>query len=211
MKAEIWKWTDTTRDRVDDAIVERIVNDVIADLARSADSLFNEFTVTIPTVAGTDSYSLQSGYFANPFSRPYSLWYTGADGERVRVSYVNAEEFQHLYEGADQGQPVEYTIWGTDLILGPPPDGVYQLEFKYYGYPTELGGDSASNAYLLRAWDVILYGSLVEVCKYLIEDARLQIFQPEFIKRRMRFLIEHKRAKTAGARLVSHEPGWLED
>lgn len=211
MRTEIWKWTDTNRDRVDEDILNRIINDVIADLARNADTLFNEFTVTIPTVVGQSDYSLYSAYFTDPFSRPFSLWYTGPDGERVRVTYVQSEEFQHIYEGNTGGDPVDYTIWGESLILGPTPSAVYDMTFRYYGYPAEIFNPSGTNKYFERAWDLVLYGSLTEVCKYLLEDQRLAIFQSDFNKRRLRFFIEQARAKTAGARSESHEPGWLED
>jgi hypothetical protein len=225
MHTEIWGWTDTNSTRLDELYITRIVNGIIADLSRSADLLYNEFSETITTSANKWYYPLSG--LEGKFSRPFSMWYTDSEGAVSRVVYVTPEEFEKRYwkpqipsgippdnsdePVGDTGLPKRYTIFAGDILFGPTPDAEYSLVFKYYGYPGDLISGTSTNDYLEYAWDIIQYGALAEVCKFLLEDNRIQLFASEYTRRKRRFFIEHARARTAGKRSQSHEQGWLED
>lgn len=210
MQTEIWAWTDTDSTRVPAAYITRIVNGIIADLSRSADLLYNEYTEEYGIYAGINEYIIEDE-LVNKFSRPFSMWYTNSSGARIRIEYLPPEAFEKKFQNStDQAAPTYYTIFGENIVLGDIPDAVYTGTFKYYGYPADLEDSTDTNSFLKSAWDVIQYGVLGEVCKFLIEDQRVAMFVPEYEKRRRRFLIEHARAKSSGSRLISHEPGWLE-
>jgi len=211
MKTQIWAWTDTDSVRLDGDQITSIVNGIIADLARSADSLYNEFSETFPTISGTSEYDISSTLTAK-FSRPFSMWVTGSSGDRARVGYLPPEIFEKKYKDqSGTGEPIHYTIFAGNIIFGPVPDDAYSIRFRFYGYPADLSASDSTNEYLQNAWDVILYGSLGEVCLYLIEDNRKAQFKAEFHERKRRFLIEQGRARTSGYRPQGHEQGWMED
>jgi hypothetical protein len=211
MKTDVRAWTDTTETRLSDEQLTGIVNGIIADLSRSADSLYNEFSEAITTVSGTGTYEISST-LANKFSRPFSMWLIDSAGLASRVTYVPPEEFEKRYFGSNgTGSPVHYTIFAGYIYFGPTPDAEYSLRFRYYGYPADLVSNTDTNKYLANAWDVVFYGTLGEVCLYLIEDNRKATFSAEYKTRKIHFLIEQGRARTSGRRPESHEPGWLED
>lgn len=204
MKTEIWRWTVTDDTRLAEEVIEGIVNDLIVDLSRRFDFRWNQQEYEFDTTVGTQSVALPSG-----FSRPFSLWVNEVSNA-YRITYVPQEEFEIRYTGeSDPGSPLHYTIYGSNILLGPTPNAAYTLRFRYYGIPDELEEDSDSNEFLTNAWDVILHGALTEACKYLIEDKRLPVFQSGYEARLRRFLIEQSRGQNSGFRPESHEPGWL--
>ena len=203
-------WVDHTGQRLEDDPAKEIINSIISELARH-DSMFNEFTENITVKAGSDSVDLQTG-LTNKFSRPFSLWYTDSSSNIHRVEYMPPDAFEKKYQNVTAtGDLASYTIWGHKMILGPIPDEELTLTIKFYGYPADLTGDTSTNKYLEYAWDVIRYGTLGEVCLYLIEDKRYPIFNSKYEKLRRQFLIEHARSKSSGKEAQSTEPGYLEE
>jgi hypothetical protein len=65
------------------------------------------------------------------------------------------------------GAPKYYGIFdNTTFILGPTPDGSYNMEMHYYGYPTSIV--TAGTSWLGDNFDsVLLYGSLLEAYTFM--------------------------------------------
>jgi hypothetical protein len=65
------------------------------------------------------------------------------------------------------GVPKYYGIFdNTTFILGPTPDGSYNMEMHYYGYPTSIV--TAGTSWLGDNFDsVLLYGSLLEAYTFM--------------------------------------------
>jgi hypothetical protein len=213
MRTEVRGWFDTgtnAEGRLEDWQIDRRVNGVIASLARNADLLFSEFEETITISPESPQTELSS--LDNKFSRPFSMWYVTSSGELKRIAYVTPEVFEKKYWGSsDDGEPEHYTIFGHKIYIGPTPDDEYSLTFRFYGFPGDLENPTDTNNFLEYAWDVVLYGTLAQVCLHLLEDNRFQIFKQEFRELERRFKIEHARSKSSGYRVQSHEPGWMED
>jgi len=213
MKTEVRRWVDAgthSEGRLLDEDITRATNEIIAGLSRN-DLLFNEFEESFSTSSSVNYVALSS--LTNKFSRPFSMWYEDSSGEWIRVEYLAPEAFEKKYiDTSDSGgEPNHYTIWDELIYFGPAPDDAYTMIFRFYGYPADLSADTDTNSYLDNGWDVIKNGVLAEVCLILFEDTRYPVFAQRFEKLRRLFIIEHARARTAGARAHSREQGWLED
>lgn len=71
------------------------------------------------------------------------------------------------------GQPQFFTIFGSEMELGPTPDQTYTLEMVYRANIPALANNS-SNWLLSLAPDLYLYGALLESAPYIKEDGRIQ-------------------------------------
>ena len=71
----------------------------------------------------------------------------------------------------DEGTPKYYAVFdNTTFILGPTPDGSYNMEMHYYGYPTSIV--TAGTSWLGNNFDsVLLYGSLLEAYTFMKGEA----------------------------------------
>lgn len=69
------------------------------------------------------------------------------------------------------GTPKYYAVFdNTTFILGPTPDGSYNMEMHYYGYPTSI--TAAGTSWLGDNFDsVLLYGSLLEAYTFMKGEA----------------------------------------
>lgn len=72
------------------------------------------------------------------------------------------------------GVPTRYTILSTDFKLAPVPDFAYKMIMLYYAKPAALSNTNATNTFLTKYPDAMLYASLSEAEPYLMNDARLQ-------------------------------------
>lgn len=76
--------------------------------------------------------------------------------------------------GNQSGQPVYFTVFGTELELLPTPTTAHVLEMVYRKVIPPLTDDDETNWLLDFAPDAYLYGTLMEAAPYLHEDERIQ-------------------------------------
>lgn len=202
LMTEVRAWFAVDSVRLADTPLKQIINDVIQDLYRRGDFGFLSDTDTsITTTPGDGVYTMPSGV-----GRVMGVYVTG-DGSWW-LKYAEPKAFQESYVDDDStGAPVHFTIWGGELLLGPTPSGSYQINIMHYAYPDELSSSTDANDFLTYAWDVVLFGTLAEVAKYLMESDRIMEFSTEYQKRFNRFLIDQVRGSWAGQRPASIEPG----
>jgi hypothetical protein len=105
---------------------------------------------------------------------------------RVRLSSVSGKPHldfksgtqidEYRTSGADAaGQPLFFTIMGTEMELAPTPDADYTIEMVYRQNVPALASNS-TNWLLTLAPDLYLYGALLESAPYIKEDARIQVW-----------------------------------
>lgn len=88
------------------------------------------------------------------------------------MSGVAMDEFR-LCRGNAVGQPVYFTINGTEIELAPTPDQNYTIEMTYRKVVPPLASNT-TNWLLTLAPDVYLYGALLESETYMKNDTRIQ-------------------------------------
>ena len=125
---------------------------------------------TITTVAGTQSYSLPTGYLEMRFvtwqSNPYTF-----------LAYMSPPDFFRVYNaGVASGSPTYYTIVGSTIYWGKKPDAANVLELGFFKRPTALSSSSTSNDILTYFPDLYLYASLAESEPFLMNDERLPVW-----------------------------------
>jgi len=77
------------------------------------------------------------------------------------------------------GQPVYFTIMGTEMELAPTPNENFTLEMVYRKNIPALASNS-TNWLLTAAPDIYLYGSLLESAPYIKEDGRISVWATGF-------------------------------
>jgi len=124
-------------------------------------------TKTTIAYTGTDEGTLPSDFIEARVT-------TWKSTPHVRLEYVTPSQFQNTYTTDTPGTPVNFTIYGDTLQIGPYPNADQNVELLYYQRLTALSADADTNWLLQYHPDVYLYGSLVHSAPWLGEDARLQ-------------------------------------
>lgn len=74
------------------------------------------------------------------------------------------------------GQPVYYSIMGSEIELAPTPNDDYTLEMVYRAYIPALSASNTTNWLLTLAPDLYLYGALLEAAPFIKDDERLPVW-----------------------------------
>ena len=93
-------------------------------------------------------------------------------GAQTYLLNKDVEYIRECYpDPTDEGTPKYYAVFdNTTFILGPTPDGSYNMEMHYYGYPTSIV--TAGTSWLGNNFDsVLLYGSLLEAYTFMKGEA----------------------------------------
>ena len=90
------------------------------------------------------------------------------------LTYQTTSNFFTNARVTDIGQPVHYTLLGSEFQFAPIPDTVYTLRMVYYYKPDFLSDSVTSNLFLANCPDLLLYGALAEAEPYLMNDERVQ-------------------------------------
>lgn len=74
------------------------------------------------------------------------------------------------------GQPIVFTVVGSNLELAPIPDAVYSLELTYQQRIPSLSVGSPTN-WLLTSWpNAYLYAALLAATPFIMNDARIAVW-----------------------------------
>ncbi len=103
---------------------------------------------------------------------------------RVRLSSVTGKPILEFKSGVQMdeyrysisnvaAQPKYFTVFGTEMELGPTPNSNVTIEMVYRANVPALASNS-SNWLLTLAPDLYLYGALLESAPYIKEDNRIQ-------------------------------------
>lgn len=125
---------------------------------------------TLPTVAGVNTVSLPSDMLGMR-----RLQVVGTYNQPL--SYRTPDEISIDYAANGSGQPVVFTVIGSNIELAPIPDSVYSLELTYAQRIPALTDTNTTN-WLLTSWpNAYLYASLVAATPFIMNDARLPLWQ----------------------------------
>ena len=94
------------------------------------------------TVSGTQSYSLPTGFLEAKSvvyqSNPYKT-----------LKFISNSDFYDKYNASvGNGQPNFFTIVGTNILLGNPPDSANTLQIDYFKTITPLSDSNPTNSIL---------------------------------------------------------------
>lgn len=90
------------------------------------------------------------------------------------MSQTQMEDYRYATDNVT-GQPVYFTIIGSQIELAPTPNQNYDVQVIYRGNIPALASN-ATNWLLTLAPDVYLYGTLLESAPYIQNDERLGVW-----------------------------------
>ena len=129
------------------------------------------------------------------FLSPYSLAVIKANGDYLYLLNKDVNFMREAYPNpASTGKPKHYAIFGPTVtalgtvtnelsfIVGPTPDGPYNVELHYYYYPQSIV--TAGTTWLGDNFDsVLLYGTICEALVYMKGDqGMLQVAQERYVQ-----------------------------
>lgn len=92
------------------------------------------------------------------------------------LSYRSPDELSIDFAANTSGQPVVFTVIGSNIELAPIPDAIYSLELTYQQKIPALSVSSPTN-WLLTSWpNAYLYASLLAATPFIMNDARLPVW-----------------------------------
>ena len=122
---------------------------------------------TTTTVAGTQSYSLPSG-----FLEASAVIYQ-SDPYRTLRFMANGDFYRQYNVTQTSGLPTFFTIVGEKILLGVAPDSAKTLQIDFYKTLTPLSESNTTNTILTNYPELYLYGALAESSPFLMQDERL--------------------------------------
>lgn len=119
------------------------------------------------------------------------LWHQATD---LSWKKLIKKSYDYIQEKNDEsGSPVYYTTGATGFIIGPTPDAVYNLRFRYYKKDSTVSADGDTNLWLTHATDLIIAEVGARICKYHIRDvAGEERFRQDAEEARSRLFVVHE-------------------
>lgn len=142
--------------------------------------------------SGTDEASLPSDFL----EARTVVWQSNP---RVNLVYMAPSQFEDTYTTDTAASPVNYTIYGSTIKIGPFPNSAVGATLLYYQRITALSDDSDTNWLLTNHPDVYLYGALMESAPYLGDDNRIQVWMGLYDRAAGRIKGDDARARWNGA------------
>jgi len=204
LKTKLGDWLDMDTTRLPDSVRGDIINIVMREILRKRDLRFGETSDTFATVASTRNYLLPTGW-----SRPQSLWYQNPDTLGITfLTFLNKDEFDLKFpDSTKEADPSNFTVWAGNIQLGKTPERILTINRNYYAILADLTDADPSDQMTTDAWEVLLYGALVEASRFGIEDPRIPMWATRHKDLEDQLTMEHRRARTSARIAQSREPG----
>jgi len=100
------------------------------------------------------------------------------------------------------GPPEVYTIIGREFKFGPVPDADYTIELAYYQKVTPMSSTNSSNIFLEQVPDILLWGCLKNAEPYLVNDARIAVWERKFNEQIAAQVLKDKELRYSGSSLA---------
>lgn len=124
-----------------------------------------ESTQVMQTSPGSNLVPLPAGYLQ---SRRLTI----SESPQAVLNYLTPEIFYTKYDPTQTGDPVNHTIEGNNLVLGPTPDQAYTLSMQMYSAFPSLSVANPVNWLIQNYPDIYLFSTLCEAELFLMNDAR---------------------------------------
>lgn len=143
----------------------------------------------LTTVSGNAKVNYPTDYLSE--LEDSMLWYqdTGLTWHKL-----NKKSYDYILEkNLASGAPKYFAVGASNFYIGPVPDAVYPLRFRYYKKDTVLTADSDTNLWLTYAPDLVLAEVGLKICRYHTVDDRAKMeFAQEAAEARQRLFVLHE-------------------
>ena len=199
---------DDDDERLPSTVVSTIIEMVSRDYLRRRESRLGEADDSFTTVVNTPNYNWPAS-----FSKPRKLWYLNNKNQAVVIQFKNKDKFDALYpftspiisgatitDNSAFGDPVHFTLWKKQFVLGPAPSSITTIYIDYYSI-------DGLTRFLDEAWEYLLFASLVKSTEFGVEDSRLPVWVREAEKFELAIDNEDSRQSVVSSISQSVEPG----
>lgn len=121
-------------------------------------------------------------------------------GRDVPLRQVSEYELDDILSSEPTGIPRAYCINGTDIEVAPVPTSATTLNYSAYIGITPLA-TTPTNWMLTAHPDLYLYASLIHTASYLMDDARLPMWNAQYDQRCELFAQEERNRRYSAAPL----------
>lgn len=139
-----------------------------------------EASVTFSLTTGTHDYSIDTNIPGLLEIRSVSL----ATTPESTLSYFPPHVLKKLWEVDANGVVRGYSLSGDNFRVAPAPDASNSVNctVEYFKEIVPLDATNTQNDMLLDHPDIYLYGALLHAAPYLLEDARVPMWQAMYDK-----------------------------
>lgn len=154
--------------------------------------------------AVTGNFTAGNGYLQLPddFLAPASLAIIlPVTGEYVYLLPKDVSYIREVYPfPVSSGQPTCYSLFTADaddttILVGPTPNVAYNCELNYFYIPPSLVDEPTGTWLSVHAYEVLLYGTLVEAANYMKKTAGIDSMGDTY---EQRFLVGLQGLKNLG-------------
>ena len=176
---------------------------IIPSFITIAEAKFNRKLRTRQMIKRAEG-QIETSFFAYPADWLQAKEFQLNTNPIVRLQFVTEAQGDELkaQRYLNIGQPVYYTITGSQLEFIPTPDTTYSAELTYYAKIPALSDANTSNWLLAYAPDLYLYGALMEAAPYLKDDERLPVWSQMYINSLGDIEVADQRASVSSTPLV---------
>jgi hypothetical protein len=176
---------------------------IIPSFITIAEAKFNRKLRTRQMIKRAEG-QIETSFFAYPADWLQAKEFQLNTNPIVRLQFVTEAQGDELkaQRYLNIGQPVYYTITGSQLEFIPTPDTTYSAELTYYAKIPALSDSNTSNWLLAYAPDLYLYGALMEAAPYLKDDERLPVWSQMYISSLGDIEVADQRASVSSTPLV---------
>lgn len=159
----------------------------IPDFVMLAETKFNRILLhprmETRTTLTVDTGSADPEFLDLPadFQTMRSVRLSGVAG-KPRLAFMSQTQIEDYRYSIDNisGQPVYFSIVGSQMELAPTPNQNYAVQMTYRTNIPPLLASNTTNWLLTLAPDLYLYGSLLESAAYIKDDGRLAVWSSAF-------------------------------
>lgn len=171
LQASILSWAHRTGDATLTAMLPDFITLCEARISRDLKPIGGEFEVELAMVPN-------SRYVAVPalFQYPINLWLK-AWLPRQQLTWLLPEQMP-AYTNVPS-YPQYWAIDGKNIAFDVPAQSAFPFDFRYAG-DLVLSDANPTNYTFSRYPDLYLWGSLVELCTFTEEDARISLFEQRY-------------------------------
>lgn len=178
LKTAISKWL--LKDSSDSYFTSAMIDDIIF-LAES--ELSRRLRIRQMRDQATLNYTLNDNAEDLPtgFLEAYSVRFSGSNSPQ-EIQYADAGYFARNNLYASQGQPSFFYFDETSMIVGPAPDGDYDIILDYYKSIPNLSGSQTTNSVLTAFPDIYLFACLKQAYIASQDTAREAVYEARIDK-----------------------------
>ena len=155
------------------------VNNLPLFIRLSEERILKNVQLTLFRKNATATAPIGGQYLACPtdFLAPFSLSYTGANGDKEFAEFKDVTFLQeYTPDPTTLGGPKYYAQFdNANFVLSPSPDYAYVMELHYFYRPSSLtaGSESGTTWLSINAELTLLYGALIEAYVFMKGDPDL--------------------------------------